>query len=206
MTDVPAAPLPPLPAVPVYPISLDYSRGVEVANWRPLVNWLLAIPHLAILWALQFVVRVLFFISFFTVLFTKKNPFVGFQAMVMRYGWRTFSFVWWMRNEYPPFDFTPTAADDGVDAASVRVDEPGEMNRWLVLVKWLLLIPHYIVLALLGIAVAVVLLINFFVVLFTGRWNDGMRNFVVGVLRWYTRVDGYFLFLTDEYPPFRLEP
>src|SRR5262249_45991978 len=157
---------------------------------------LLAIPHVAILWALQFVVRILFFISFFTVLFTKKNPFVGFQSMVMRYGWRTFSFVWWMRNEYPPFDFTPTAADDGVDQASVVVREPGEMNRWLVLVKWLLLIPHYIVLALLGIGVAVVLLINFFIVLFTGRWNEGMRNFVVGVLRWYTRVDGYFLFLT----------
>ncbi len=79
------------------------------------------------------------------------------------------------------------------------------MNRWLVLVKWLLAIPHIIVLAFLYIAVWFVLLITFFAVLFTGKWPEGMRDFTVGVMRWHTRVNGYLLFLTDAYPPFSLE-
>ena len=125
--------------------------------------------------------------------------------MVLRYQWRVFSYVYWLRNEYPPFDFTSTARDDGIDPASVDVEDPVEMNRWLVLVKWLLAIPHYIVLAFLDIALWFVLLITFFAVLFTGKWPEGMRNFIIGVMRWHTRVNGYVLFLTDAYPPFSLE-
>ena len=96
--------------------------------------------------------------------------------MVLRYQWRVFSYVYWMRNEYPPFEFTVTARDNGIDPASVDVEDPVEMNRWLVLVKWLLAIPQYIVLLFLGIALWVVLLITFFAVLFTGKWPEGMRN------------------------------
>jgi hypothetical protein len=80
------------------------------------------------------------------------------------------------------------------------------MNRWLVLVKWLLVIPHLIVLGFIGIGVFVVLVISFFQVLFTGKWSQGMRDFVVGFMRWTTRVNGYFLFITDPYPPFTLQP
>jgi hypothetical protein len=79
------------------------------------------------------------------------------------------------------------------------------MNRWLVLIKWLLLVPHYIVLWLLGIATFVVVVIAFFAVLFTGRWPQGLRDFVVGYARWTTRVNAYFYFLTDAYPPFSLQ-
>jgi hypothetical protein len=74
----------------------------------------------------------------------------------------------------------------------------------MVLVKWLLAIPHFIVLTFLGIAAFVVEIIAFFAVIFTGRWPAGMRDFVVGVVRWSTRVNAYVLFLTDEYPPFSL--
>src|SRR6476620_7307709 len=75
----------------------------------------------------------------------------------------------------------------------------------LPLVQWLLAIPHYIVLSLPGIAAVVVVVIGFFAVLFTGKWPEGMRDFVVGYARWYTRVYAYILFLTDEYPPFSLQ-
>ena len=138
------------------------------------------------LYGLGIAAGVLWIISFFTILFTKKNPFLGFQAMVLRYQWRVFSYVYWMRNEYPPFEFTVTARDNGIDPASVDVEDPIEMNRWLVLVKWLLAIPQYIVLLFLGIALWVVLLITFFAVLFTGKWPEGMRAFTVGVMRWNT--------------------
>ena len=67
------------------------------------------------------------------------------------------------------------------------------------------MIPHLIVLAVLEIAAWVLAVIAFFVVLFTGRWPEGMRTFVLNVTRWYLRVDAYFLLLVDEYPPFALE-
>ena len=71
---------------------------------------------------------------------------------------------------------------------------------------FLLVIPQVLVLAVLEIVSAIVIVIAFFVVLFTGRWPDGMRNFVLNVLRWYLRVETYYLLLTDDYPPFKLEP
>jgi hypothetical protein len=204
----PAPPPTPAPAAgppSSYPINLGFERDLDVQNWRPLVNWLLAIPHIIVLYGLGIASGVLWIISFFTILFTKKNPFLGFQAMVLRYQWRVFSYMYWLRNEYPPFDFTTTPRDNGIDPATVDVEDPVEMNRWLVLVKWLLAIPQYIVLIFLGIALWVVLVITFFAVLFTGKWPAGMRDFAVGVTRWSTRVSGYVLFLTDAYPPFTLE-
>lgn len=204
----PPPPVPPTPSVPpptAYPVTLGYDRGVQVENWRSLVNWLLAVPHWIVLYALGIVQQVLWFLSFFTVLFTRKNPFVNVQAMIYRYQWRVWSFVLFMRNEYPPFEFTPSSPDPHTDVASVDVEEPGEMNRWLVLVKWLLVIPHLIVLAVLAIAVVVVVVVAFFAVLFTGKWPDGLRNFVIGFTRWVTRVNAYQMFLTDRYPPFSLE-
>ena len=211
MTDVPAVPPPPTPPAPAsgqpaYPIELDFERDLAVQNWRPLVNWLLAIPQWIVLYALGIVAGVLWFISLFAVLFTTRNPFVNIQSMILRYQWRVVTFTLYMRNEYPPFDFTTTAADNGIDAARVGVEDPGDMNRWLPLVKWLLVIPHLVVLFFLYIAVFVVHVIAFFAVLFTGKWPGALREFVIGVTRWATRVNGYTLFLTDAYPPFRLEP
>ena len=73
--------------------------------------------------------------------------------------------------------------------------------------KWLLAIPHYIVLFFLDIAALVVVIVTWFAILFTGRYPRGMFDFVEGVIRWHNRVVGYALTLvTDQYPPFRLAP
>ncbi len=81
------------------------------------------------------------------------------------------------------------------------------LNRWLPLVKWLLAIPHYIVLVFLSIAALVAAVIAWFAILFTGRYPRGLFDFVLGVLRWGNRVIGYaFVLVTDRYPPFRLSP
>jgi Domain of unknown function (DUF4389) len=81
------------------------------------------------------------------------------------------------------------------------------LNRWLPLVKWLLAIPHYIVLAFLYIGVIVAVIVVWFVILFTGRYPRGLFDYVEGVIRWHNRVVGYaFILVTDEYPPFRLRP
>jgi len=84
-------------------------------------------------------------------------------------------------------------------------DVERDLNRWLPLVKWLLAIPHYIVLFFLTIAAIVAVVVAWFVILFTGRYPRGIFDFVEGVLRWGLRVEAYaLLFITDRYPPFSL--
>jgi hypothetical protein len=86
-------------------------------------------------------------------------------------------------------------------------DVQAELNRFLPLVKWILAIPHYIVLVFLGIAGFVVVIIAWFAILFTGRYPRGMFDFVEGVIRWQNRVVGYaYVLVTDRYPPFSLRP
>lgn len=190
-----------------YPARLDLDAPLKVANWRPLVHWLLAIPHLIVLYGLRILRSVLSLIAFFAVLFTKQVPEGIFNVIVMtrRYSWRTTSYVFWMREKYPPFDFTLAAQDDGTDPASLSVDYPRELNRWMPLVKWLLAIPHYIILLFLGIGGVFVVILSFFIVLFTGKWPESFRSYLVGTQRWSFRVGTYVLFLRDEYPPFSLQ-
>ena len=196
----------------MYPLQADVRAPLEVARWRPLVQWLLAIPHLFVANVLQSVGQVLAVISFFTILFTKSIPegIYKFQAMQLRYSWRATNYLLYTYEPYPPFEFEMTAEDGAAASAPARLSlsEPGtrELNRWLPLVKWLLVIPHFIALFFLIIAEVIVMLIAFFAIIFTGRWPEGLRNFVVGVNRWGYRVSGYFFLLYDDYPPFSLDP
>jgi hypothetical protein len=189
------------------PVVLELDAPPEVANWRPLVSWLLAIPHWFIVSVLGGVSQVLVVISFFTVLFTRKIPdgIYNFQAMYLRYSWRTMSYTMFMRESYPPFEFEMTTADPGDDPAKLSIAEQGELNRWLPLVKWLLLVPHFFVLVFLAIGAIFVWIAAFFAVLFTGRWPAGMRDYMIGIERWSTRVNAYLYLMRDEYPPFSLQ-
>ena len=86
-------------------------------------------------------------------------------------------------------------------------DARQSLNRWLPLVKWLLAIPHYIVLGFLYIGVVFAVVAAWFVIRFTGRYPRGLFRYVEGVIRWHNRVVAYaFVLVTDQYPPFRLRP
>ena len=191
-----------------FPATFTFDPPDKVANWRPLVNWLLAIPHFAVLYGLRILGQVISVLSWFAIVFTGQLPeaFANVQSMWMRYELRTYTFALFMREEYPPFAFGTTPTDPGEDDRVAVNFEPvlTDRNRVTVAFRIILVIPHVLALMALGIASAVVTFIAFFAVLFTGSWPTGMRDFVVNVQRWYLRVQTYFLMLTDEYPPFEL--
>jgi Domain of unknown function (DUF4389) len=192
-----------------YPATFEVDRAERIANWRPLVQWLLAIPHFAILYGLQLVARAAAIISWFAILFTGKLPegLANMVGLYIRYNNRASAYAGFLREEYPPFVFDPVAPDPGM-YPPVRTGFAPELenrNRVTVGFRLILAIPQLIVVAVLGIAALLVWLISFFAVLFTGRWPEGLRTFVVGYMRWVTRVEAYIGLLTDAYPPFRLD-
>ena len=190
-----------------YPTQLQFQGDRHIDRWRPLVQWLLAIPHLFIANVLRTLRNLLTLISLFTVLFTKRipRPLFDMIAMTLRYEWRATSYALFLHEDYPPFDFQPAADDDGVDSHSVvSFTYPEQLSRWQPLVKWLLAIPHYVVLFFLVIASVIAVVVGFFAVLITGEYPEGLRDFLVGVARWSLRVQAYVGLLTDEYPPFTL--
>jgi hypothetical protein len=128
----------------------------------------------------------------------------NFLAMVHRYQWRVLTYMLFMRESYPAFEFNSVAQDPGGDPAVISFQPPEKLSRLLIFVKWLLVIPHFIVLFFLAIALYFVVIIAFFAVLITGAWPEGMRNFVVGFERWANRVTAYLFLMTDQYPPFSL--
>ena len=146
----------------------------------------------------------LFFPPLLMILFRQKYPrwWFDWNLQLLRFSNRVGIYVALMDDRYPSTD----------EEQSVHLDAPypdarAGLNRWLPLVKWLLAIPHYIVLAFLWLGVIVSVIIAWFAILFTGRYPHGLFDYVEGVIRWHNRVAGYaFILVTDAYPPFRLDP
>jgi hypothetical protein len=127
--------------------------------------------------------------------------------MTYRYVWRAFSYGLFMHDDYPPFDFTPAAEDDRRERhTTLTITYPEGLNRWKPLYKWLLAIPHYVVYFALAIAAVLAVIWGAFAVLVTGAYPDRARDFFVGSHRYGLRVQAYAGLLTDQYPPFRINP
>ena len=145
---------------------------------------------------------VLFGPTFLMILFRRKYPrwWFDWHLELTRFTTRVYAYLSLMRDEYP--------STDQQQAVRLELDYPDatrDLNRWLPLVKWLLAIPHYIVLAVLATAALVCVVIAWFAIIFTGRYPRGLFNFVLGVQRWGLRVEAYmWLLITDRYPPFSL--
>ena len=145
---------------------------------------------------------VLFIGPLLMIVFRKKYPrwWFDWNLELSRFTLRVSAFLLVLRDEYP--------STDEEQSAHLQIEYPNaetDLNRILPIFKWLLAIPHFIILAVLWILVIPVTILAWLLILVTGQYPQAMFEFVVGVLRWSNRVGAYaFLLTTDRYPPFRL--
>jgi len=144
----------------------------------------------------------LFLATLLMILFRRRYPrwWFDFALELARFGARVGAYVALLTDQYPS-----TVEEQTVHLDIDYPDVERDLNRWLPLVKWLLVIPHLFVLVFLSIAAFFAVVFAWFAILFTGRYPRGLFDFVVGVGRWWLRVEAYALLLvTDRYPPFAL--
>lgn len=210
-----------------YPARLHIDYPQRLDRLTTLVRWLWAIPILVVLALLtagasETVVVInetgevlsratetgagvgggLFGATLLMIVFRQRYPrwWFDFAHELTRFVTRVGSYLLLITDRYPStVDHQSVHLD--IDYPDVRAD----LNRWLPLVKWLLVIPHFVVLALLGVGALVAAAVAWFAILFTGRYPRALFEYVVGVGRWALRANAYaFLLVTDRYPPFSL--
>jgi hypothetical protein len=138
------------------------------------------------------------------IVFRQKYPrwWFDWNIELLRFSNRIGVYLALMDDRYPSTDEQQAVALD-----YPYPDAKQGLNRWLPLVKWLLAIPHYILLVFLWIAAVISVIIAWFAILFTGRYPRSLFDYIEGVIRWHNRVGAYaFLLITDRYPPFSLDP
>ncbi len=223
----------PTPSEPVnvrrrHPARLTGICGRDLSRWLWLVKWILIVPHYVVLLFLNAALCVVTVIAFFAILFTGRypRPLFDFSVGVLRWDWRVafYSYSALATDAYPPFRFSA-----GGYPADFEVDYPEHLSRGLVLVKsWLLALPHLMVVSLMtgtgwtvtstrapdyetvtrvgGSSLLTLLaIIAGVLLLFNGKYPEGLFALVMGINRWIYRVLSYVALLRDEYPPLRLE-
>jgi len=146
----------------------------------------------------------LFLAPLLMIVFRQKYPrwWYDWNLELLRFSNRIGVYLALMDDRYPSTDERQAVALD-----FPYPDAKEGLNRWLPIVKWLLAIPHVVLLVFLWFAALVAVVVAWFAILFTGRYPRGLFDFVLGVFRWTNRVVGYaFILVTDQYPPFQLNP
>ena len=201
-----------------YPVqfSVDYPEG-GLNRLTTLLRPLLAIPIFIVIalvsgptWAGEtdfwplVAGGTLFLPPLLLILFRQKYPrwWFDFNVALLKFENRVGVYLFLLRDEYPSTD-----EEQAVHVEVPYPDAATELNRFLPLVKWILAIPHYIALTILGVIALFVWIIAWVAILITGRYPRGLFDYMVGVGRWAIRVEAYVLLLTtDRYPPFSLKP
>jgi len=144
----------------------------------------------------------LFLATLLMIVFRQRYPrwWFDFALELARFSTRVCAYFVLLTDQYPS-----TVEEQSVHLQIDYPDVERDLNRWLPLVKWLLAIPHFLVLMVLSVAAFFAVVIAWFAILFTGQYPRGLFDFVVGVGRWWLRVQAYaILLVTDSYPPFAL--
>ena len=188
------------PPNPDYPVRLDIDYPPRLSRLLIFVKWLLAIPHYIAIYVLAIGAYVVIIISWFAVIITGRYPrgmfdfMVGFERWLMRVS----AYLLLQTDRYPPF----ALADDPGYPVRLEVEYPERIARWRPLVHWLLSIPVFIALLVIGIIAYVAAFIAWFAILITGRYPAGLFNAVTVALRWNARARIYYYWMTEAYPPF----
>lgn len=211
------------------PVVLTGHLAERPSRWLWLVKMLLTLPHFVVLAALTVVFAVATLVAGVAVLITGRYPRPVFDLVVgiLRWEWRVGFYVYAAlgTDRYPPFSL-------GAELdypATLDVAYPQHLSRGLVLVKWLLAVPHLVIVGLLAGTIMLypipalnglggdlqlaggysvlnlLVVIAGFFLLVTGRYPVPLFDFLMGINRWGYRVLAYVALLTDEYPPFRLD-
>ena len=194
-----------------YPVSVTGELDPEMGTLLWLIKWLLAIPHVIVLFFLGIAFFFLTVWALFAIAFTGRYPrgIFNFNVGVLRWLWRVSFYAYSAlgTDRYPPFSLSSRDYP-----ANLEVEYPENLSRGLVWVKWwLLAIPHYVVISIIsggqrGPGLATVLAVFGAVGrLFKGQYPADIFTLVMGFNRWTLRVMAYAALMTDRYPPFRLE-
>jgi len=181
-------------------LDIDYPENLDRFTTFFRVIWIIPI---AIILALLSGGEGLWLAVALMIVFRVRYPrwWFDFTRELMRFGARGCAYLCLLTDEYPS-----TTDEQSVHLEIDYPDVERDLNRWLPLVKWLLAIPHYVVLVVLWVIAIFAVFFAWFAILFTGRYPRGLFDLVVGVGRWSLRVDAYaFLLVTDRYPPFSLK-
>ena len=185
-----------------YPVKLKIDYPEKSNKLTAMFRLVLIIPIVIILSFISSYAEALSLAVVLMILFREKYPkwWFDWNVGITKFIYRIAAYGLLLRDEYPSTD----------DEQAIQVDLPypdvkKDLNRWKPLVKWILVIPHIIVLIFIFIAVVFCSVFAWFAILFTGRYPKVIFDFVEGFLRWSLRVNAYAILLTtDEYPPFRL--
>ncbi|MFG2292236.1 DUF4389 domain-containing protein [Streptomyces sp. NPDC048603] len=206
-----------------HPLRVEATLDPRLTRWAWLVKWILAIPHYVVLFVLQIAFLLLSVIAFFGILVTGRypRPLFDFNVGVIRWSTRVqyYSSAVLGTDRYPPFTLKH------VPAYPIRVElaYPERLSRGLVLVKWLLVAPQFLVIVTLAGSgwslyrhaeeyspyspglIGLLSVIAVVILAVTGRYPQGLFDFLMGLVRWTLRVFVYAFLLTDKYPPFRMD-
>ncbi|MBK9341685.1 MAG: DUF4389 domain-containing protein [Dehalococcoidia bacterium] len=185
-----------------YPMEFEVEYPEHLSRWTTLIRGITVIPLLVLLPLFQYFAQFALMIGFTAVFWRRKYPGWLFSGLSGSFAYAARSHSYWLllTDRFPSFSKEESPV-------TLNFDEPpsGHLSRWRVLLwKSILLIPHWIVLSFLGIAVVAVTVIAWFAILFTGRYPRGLFQFTVGVQRWYWRTMGYFASFNDRFPPYGL--
>jgi hypothetical protein len=193
----------------VYAARLDIDYPEKLDRLTTFFRLIWIIPIVIVLFLLtatgsgEIVGGLFFMATMLMIVFRERYPrwWFDFSRQLVRFEARVLAYLALLTDRYPS-----TVDEQSVHLEIDYPDAERDLNRWLPLVKWLLAIPHYIVLAVLAVIAIFVVVIAWFAILFTGRYPQALFDYVVGVGRWGLRVQAYaFLLVTDQYPPFSLK-
>lgn len=186
-----------------YPISYEQDEPESLSRWLWLFKWLLAIPHFIVLSIIGIVAWFVLFFAWIAILVTGSYPrgLFDFAVGLQRWSMRVNAYLYHMTDLYPPFSMQ----EDDQYPVRISAEYPLKSSRLTVFFRWVLVIPHSIVVGALTYVMSLIGFINLIIVIFTGKPNSELFRIMVGINRWTTRVNLYSYFVTDQYPPFSFD-